>query len=388
MRLTNMVQNTKLKIGLVLDDSLDKPDGVQQYILGIGQWLTSVGHDVHYLVGQTSRTDIPNVHSLSRNINVRFNANRMSIPLPTSRRSLKAFLDAEQFDVLHVQTPYSPWLAHRLIQAAGERVAVIGTFHIVAYSKVVEMATKLLALWVRNSVRRFDEIVSVSAAAVDYAHVTYGINTKILPNVVDYPRFHGAQPLPQYNDDTITILFLGRLVQRKGCLTLLQAINELKNVKTLPKYRVIICGKGPLDSELKTYAREQGIVENVEFVGFVSEADKPRYYASADISVFPSQGGESFGIVLLEAMASGKAAVLGGDNSGYRSVLEPRPDLLFDPFDASSLATKIQHFLEDAASRKRYALWGSSYTAEFDVATVGLKLVTIYERALRNRANR
>jgi phosphatidylinositol alpha-mannosyltransferase len=84
-----------LKVGLVLDDSLDSTDGVQQYVLTVGAWLTSQGHEVHYLVGKTTRTDLPNIHSLSRNIRVRYNGNRLSIPLPASKRRLRQVLRTE-----------------------------------------------------------------------------------------------------------------------------------------------------------------------------------------------------------------------------------------------------------------------------------------------------
>ncbi len=95
-----------------------------------------------------------------------------------------------------------------------------------------------------------------------------------------------------------------------------------------------------MESKIRSYVKSYNLQSIVTLTGFVSESEKPRYYASADISVFPSSGGESFGIVLLEAMASGKAAVLAGDNPGYRSVMSPRPDLLFDPLDADALAEK------------------------------------------------
>ncbi len=100
-----MPKATRLKIGFVLDDSLDSTDGVQQYMLTMGRWLQKKGHEVHYLVGHTRRPDIANIHSLSRNITVRFNQNRMSIPLGASRRHIKQVLMREQFDVLHVQMP-------------------------------------------------------------------------------------------------------------------------------------------------------------------------------------------------------------------------------------------------------------------------------------------
>jgi len=103
--------NKKLKIGLLLDDTLDTPDGVQQYVLCLGGWLTNQGHEVHYLVGASKREDIKHLHSIANNIRVRFNKNRLSIPLPTSRSAIRNLLDELQLDVLHVQMPYSPLFA-------------------------------------------------------------------------------------------------------------------------------------------------------------------------------------------------------------------------------------------------------------------------------------
>ncbi len=376
-----------LKIGLVLDDSLDKPDGVQQYVLGVGEWLRAQGHDVHYLVGETSRKDVANVHSLSRNLNVRFNRNRMSIPLPTSKRLLREFLRVQQFDILHVQLPHSPWLAHRLILAASPQTVVFGTFHIAAHGRIVTAGARLLGQWTRRSIKRFDEIVSVSPAAQALARSAFGVQAAVLPNVVDYKLFHTAQALSDYSDNKLTILFLGRLVPRKGCLILLQAAAQLAAVDSLPAFRVVICGKGPLEARLKAYVAARKLENIVAFAGFVSEADKPRYYASADIAAFPSTGGESFGIVLLEAMASGAAAVLAADNSGYRTVMAPRPELLFPTNNVPALAHTLEHFLTDASDRKAAATWGETYSQQFDVAVVGKKLEARY-RALRNKPAR
>ncbi|HZL07911.1 MAG TPA: glycosyltransferase family 4 protein [Candidatus Dormibacteraeota bacterium] len=374
-----------LKIGLVLDSGLDKPDGVQQYVLAIGEWLRGQGHDVHYLVGQTEREDIQGLHSLSRSVKVRFNGNDGSIPLYASKSKLKAFLAAEHFDVLHVQVPHHPLLAQRIILAADSRTAVVGTFHIAPYSKLVTVANKALGIWLKPSLKRFDRMVSVSTAAADFAKQTFGITTEVLPNVIDYKRFHKAKPLPEYDDDIFTILFLGRLVPRKGCQLLLEAIVLLSRRLDLPKFRVLVCGRGPLEAKLRRFAGERGLNDIVSFVGFVSEDDKPRYYASADISVFPSSGGESFGIVLLEAMAGGKAVVLAGDNSGYHSVMAPRPDLLFDAESASTLAKKLGYYMQNQPQRRSMQTWGAGYSKEFDVKTVGAKLLNIYYETLRKR---
>lgn len=373
-----------LKIGLVLDTSLDPEDGVQQYVITIGEWLRARGHDVHYLVGETRERQLPGLHSLARNISVRFNGNRTTIPLPTSRRRLRQFLAGQQFDVLHVQVPHSPFMAQRLILAADDTTAVIGTFHIAPYSQLAATGNRALGIWLRPSLKRFDVMLSVSPAAADFARRTFKLDTRVLPNVIDYQRFRGARPLAKYNDK-LTILFLGRLVPRKGCQLLLQAVAELTRRAALPDFRVVICGKGPLMGKLLKFVQDHGLQNSVELVGFVSEADKPRYYASADIAVFPSSGGESFGIVLLEAMASGQAAVLAGDNPGYHSVLAPQADLLFDPKSVSQLADKLEQYLTDTKLRRQMAAWGANYSRDFDVNVVGAKLIDIYATALLKR---
>lgn len=376
-----------LKIGLVLDTSLDPNDGVQQYVVGVGEWLRSQGHDIHYLVGQTKHRDLPNVHSLARNITTQFNGNRTTIPLPTSRRKLRRFLAAEKFDVLHVQTPHSPFMSHKIILEAAATTAVIGTFHILPYGTVPALGNRALGIWLKPSLRRFDKIVSVSQAAADFAKQTFRIETEVLPNVIDYERFHTAQPLPAYDDEVLSVLFLGRLVIRKGCQLLLEAIALLASNGQLPRFRVLICGRGPLEAKLQQFVITHGLQDVVSFVGLVSEKDKPHYYASADIAVFPSSGGESFGIVLLEAMASGKAAVLAGNNPGYCSVMAPHPELLFDPHDARGLADMLATYLQDEALRHHAQNWGADYTKQFDVAVVGPQLLDIYRQALIKRQN-
>ncbi|MCA9334403.1 glycosyltransferase family 4 protein [Candidatus Saccharibacteria bacterium] len=380
-----MANQSRLKIGLVLDTSLDQPDGVQQYVIAIGEWLRSQKHDVHYLVGESHRTDLQNVHSLAKNIKVRFNGNRTTIPLPTNRKALKQFLDKERFDVLHVQMPHSPFMSQRLILAAPSTTAIIGTFHIAPYNKLVTIGNTLLGWWLGPSLKRFDKVVSVSQAGADFAEDTFGLATEVLPNVIDYQRFNTAKPLDKYANSKVKILFLGRLVPRKGAELLMQAVARLTKQSNVPAFEVIICGKGPQSSKIEGFIRKNKLEDIVHMEGFVSEADKPRYYASADISVFPSTGGESFGIVLLEAMASGKAAVLAGDNPGYRTVMSPRSEQLFDPHNAAALTDMLGQYVRHKRIRERAQKWGASYTASFDIQLVGEKLEEIYREALRKR---
>jgi phosphatidylinositol alpha-mannosyltransferase len=374
----------KLKIGFVLDDTLDTPDGVQQYILTLGTWLAAQGHEVHYLVGATTRTDVANVHSLGRNIKVRFNGNRMSTPLPSSKKAIKEVLAAEKFDVLHVQIPYSPFMAGRIISAASARTAVVGTFHIAPHSGFVTLGNRLLHLLIRRNLRRFDAIYSVSQAAADFAKQVYGIKSTILPNVVAADLFRRAEPFPSMQ--VPTIVYVGRLVPRKGCAILLSAIHQLRHAYTGP-FKVIICGRGPLDSALKAYVADKKLADTVSFTGFVTEEDKARYLKSADVAVFPSTGGESFGIVLIEAMAAEHPVVLGADNPGYHTVLEPHSESLFPVNDASKLAAKLESILQDSALRQDTVTWQQGYVRQFDVNQVGPRLVARYLEALRNRAD-
>jgi phosphatidyl-myo-inositol alpha-mannosyltransferase len=375
----------KLTIGLVFDDSLDKPDGVQQYVLTLGRWLSAQGHEVHYLVGETTRTDIPNLHSLSNNVKVRFNQNRMAMPLPAPKRPIKALLAQVHFDVLHVQVPYSPALAGRIIAAAGKTTAVVGTFHIAPHGRLVTLANSLLGFWVRHGLQRFDIMTATSAPAVEFAKKTFHSNSDVIPLPLDLTKFWDAQPFERYQS-TKNVVFLGRLVERKGCEYLLKAVGRIYRDGAWPVgARVLVCGAGPLEQKLRDYAERAGIDGNVEFVGYISEEDKPRYLASADVVAYPSTGGESFGIVLLEAMASARGAVLAGNNPGYASVMAPHPKSLFDPRDTPAFAEKLLGLLVDTKARVNAHAWQREYVKQFDINTIGKRTEEMYVAALHKR---
>ncbi|MBA2279055.1 glycosyltransferase family 4 protein [Candidatus Saccharibacteria bacterium] len=370
-----------MKIGLVLDDTLDKPDGVQQHVLTLGQWLRGEGHVVHYLVANTERTDIPNIHSLGKFATVKYNQNIVRTPLPANRGDIKRLLAAEQFDVLHVQLPYSPFLAKQIIKNASQKTAVIGTFHILPASKLHGFSNRLLRLALGKSLERFDHIFAVSEPAVHFARKTYGINTSYLPNPIDVQSFRKGRRLAQYNVRKLNIVFLGRLVQRKGVLELIGAYNALPN-ELAAQTRLIICGKGPLKAKAKNMARAE---RNIIFAGYVSESSKPDYLASADIAVFPSLGGESFGIVLVEAMAAGARVVIGGNNAGYKSVLGAQPYLLFNPKDQIAFTNHLSLFITDNSLRDKMFSWQQETVGQYDISVVGPHLITAYNNALQQR---
>ena len=361
-----------LKIGLLLDDTLDTPDGVQQYVLCLGAWLKRQGHEVHYLVGASKREDIENLHSIAKNIRVRFNKNRLSVPLPTSKVAIRELLDELQLDVLHVQMPYSPLFAGRVIEAAPASLKIIGTFHIVPDGWIQKVGSHALKFLNRNTIKKFAHIISDSTAAQKTAEDSFHMLSEVIPCMVSLKAMSHD---PVYRKK-LHVVFLGRLVERKGCGHLLEALATL-NERYDEDYTVTIAGKGPLEAELKQKSLKLNL-KNVKFMGFVNEKEKPALLASADIAVFPSTGGESFGIVLIEAMAAGARVVLGGNNVGYTTVLSDHPDLLINPKDTVAFANRLHYFMEHKDARNAAHKWAESSVKQYDVGVVARKIEKLY----------
>lgn len=370
-----------MKIALVLDDTLDKPDGVQAAIITIGAWLRRQGHVVHYIVADTTRTDIPNVHGMGRFVNLRFNKNAVRAILPASARKIKTLLNREQFDVIHVMMPYSPLMGKYVVTHAGAKTAVIGTFHTLPASKALYHANHALSLVLGRSLRRFDAILAVSEPVIHFARKTYGLNATYLPNPIAMDDFKSGRRMGEYRRDKLNIMFLGRMVRRKGVIELIKAYNSV-NEKTAKQTRLVIGGKGALRQKAKEMV---GPDRNVIFAGFVSEKNKADFLATADIAVFPSTTGEAFGIVLIEAMAAGAGVVLGGNNPGYRSVLGAQPYLLFDPTDTKVFAEHLELFVNDSKMRDKMHAWQEEAVKQYDIGVVGTELVKLYQKALQER---
>ncbi len=365
---------TPLKVGLVLDDSLDRNDGVQQYVRSLGGWLSAQGHTVHYLCGQ-SRSQAKTIHSLSRNVGVRFNGNRLTIPLSARSSTIKTLLAKEKYDILHIQMPYSPVMAGKIIKLASTETAIIGTFHILPFGWLQELANKTLAVAQKRQLRRFDAICSVSASAQQFAKSHYGLVSSVIPNMIDTKRMQTViQPHPK------RIVYLGRLVHRKGCAQLLKAMLLLpESIRC--EVEVLIAGDGPERKKLEKFAQKHNLSQ-VKFLGYIEESQKADLLGSAEIAVFPSLGGESFGIVLIEAMAAGAGVVMGGDNPGYKSVLSRWNDAMFDPRDIAAFSMCLQKYLHDEKLRLNVHSQQQASVQQYDVNTVGSQIVGLYQQGL------
>lgn len=371
-----MQKNTakRLEIGFILDGGLDKPDGVQQYVLGLGEWLKSKGHSVSYLVGGTARTDIAGVYPLSRNLKVSFNGNILSMPVRSSKSKIKALLSEKDFDILHVQSPYSPLMAAKAINSAGKKTAVVSTFHIYPLGTLARFGSKLLGLFLYRSTRRIDCSIAVSSAAATIAKEHYRLESKVIPNHINLSMYE-CKKKP---DKLVRIVFLGRLVKRKGVDKLLQAIAKINNDNA--KYTIKICGDGPMREELEKFCLANNLTDKVKFTGFVTEKTKIKLLCSSDIAVFPSVGGESFGIVLLEAMAAG-CTVLAGNNAGYRSVIGKADGSLIDPNNTDRFADRLKGLIYDQNMRDNLRDQQQEIIKQFDVDVVGKKILAEYYNA-------
>lgn len=373
-----------LSVGFLYDDSLDRNDGVSHQVKTLGSWLGSQKHDVSYLVGETKIRQWAGgtVYSLARNINVSFNKNILSVPLPANRAHIKQLLSSKHFDVLHVQMPYSPFMAQKVIHDANPNTAIVGTFHILPASWLAAWGSRFLRLMYGQSLKRFDQVISVSPAAAEFAKQVFGLDSIIIPNTVSTQIFTGStysyadNPKPK-------IVFLGRLVKRKGCLELLRAVALLRKKK--PQVHLVMAGDGPLRSQLERFVKQNNLEANVEFLGYVEEKNKPQLLASANVACFPSLAGESFGIVLIEAMAAGANVVLGGDNPGYRSVLGDQPLLLIDPHQSQQFADRLELLLTDLKLIRSLNIWQQTAVEQYDVDIVGPRLLKVYRQAIVKR---
>ncbi len=378
-----------LTIGFVFDDTLDALDGVQQHIITIGTELVRRGHDVHYLVGETHHPPVPQTVSLARNVMVSFNGNRMRIPLPVRKREIRAALAHNNYDILHIQAPYSPLFGGRVLECAPQSTGVVATYHIAPIDRRARYGGRALGLVNAHSHRRVDEVIAVSQVAAQYAQFTSHTHGTIIANPVNVEKFATAAHRATRDAAHPHIVFLGRLVPRKGAQLLLDALDygERHGMFPMPGLHVTIAGDGPLmDDCVQRAAR---LRTPVQFVGTVDEG-KADLLASADVAVFPAIGGETFGIVLPEAIASGAGVTLAGDNPGYRWTMRGDEDALFSvgPDHARVLAERIERALTDAPWARRLHAREEALLDRYNVQAVTDEVEQVYARAIADRRAR
>ena len=376
-------KHKKLSIAFVIDDSLDVPNGVQQTTLSLGEYLKRQGHRVSYLTSVSKRSDVTGIHSFAKVINVKFNGNYVGTPWRTDKGKLKRFLKENTFDIVHVQTPYSPFLAGQIIRLLPQKTKVVANFQIMPRNVFASLGIWLLRFMLFRSFKKIDLFIANTPVVSKYFQKVWLLpRLPIIPTAVDL-RDYPATKRPYHIEGKINLLFLGRLVERKGCLDILEAI-DLLPVKLQSKLHLHIGGRGVLETKAKQKAAESKLAEQISFHGFIEEEDKSVFLASGDLLVFPSRGGESFGISLLEALASRFGVVLAAHNFGYDTILGDSPKSMFEPKSPQALADCLKYWLEAGESEYEKVLkWQKENLLKYDLEKViGQKLTQTYWRLL------
>jgi len=374
-----------VKIGLVSPYDLAHPGGVTEHVAHLAAEFQRADHEVH-VIAPSSRAEpvvegAARVHAIGRAVPVPANGSvaRISLSL-TLARSVKRLLDEERFDVLHLHEPLMPALPLTVLRFS--RALNVGTFHAFRQSNISAYFYGRSVL--RYFVRRLHGRIAVSHCARDFVAEYFPGDYRIIPNGIDLARFSAPQePLQRYRDGKLNVLFVGRLEQRKGVSHLLRAWRYVR--REMPAARLIVVGDGrPLDGYVR-FAETHGMRE-VVFTGYVSPEELLRYYHTCDVFCAPSTGQESFGIVLLEAMAAGKPIVASAI-PGYQEVVRHGQEgLLVEPRDEVALALSLVHLLADSALRARLAAAGRQRVVQFAWDRIASGVLAYYEEVRAEQA--
>ncbi|ACQ80238.1 Phosphatidylinositol alpha-mannosyltransferase [Beutenbergia cavernae DSM 12333] len=363
-----------MRIGIVCPYSLDAPGGVQVHVRDLAQRLIGLGHDVSVLAPAEDDTPVPEyVEAAGRSVPVRYNGSvaRLSFGPVTAAR-VRRWLDAGAFDVLHIHEPLVPSVSLLALWLASG--PIVGTFHTATdRSRAMQVAFPLL----RSSLEKIVARIAVSEEARRTLVEHFGGDAVVIPNGVYVDTFSGATVRPEWQGtpERPTIAFLGRTDEpRKGLHVLLEAVPRM--LEQRPGTRVLVAGRGDLD------ALRAAAPDAVEVLGEVDEQGKGDLMASVDVYVAPQTGGESFGIVLVEAMSAG-ASVVASDLAAFRRVLDSgRAGFLFPTGDPAGLATALLAALDDPAERDRRRAYARDWCHQYDWSVVTDQVLDVYGLAL------
>ncbi len=375
-----------MKIALVSPYDYPYPGGVTEHIRALDEHFRALGHDTRIIAASSDDHDVLDNHIIKVSgavSSVSFSGSKARITLsPQVYRRVKQILKQEQFDVVHVHEPTVPMLS--LVVLRHSHALNVGTFH--AYRESNALYEYMRPL-IKRLVNRLDGRIFVSDAVRAYINHYFPGDSTIIPNGIDCARFAAAdiQPIAKFNDGRPNILFVGRLEKRKGFRHLLRAYPLIK--KSIPDARLLVVGaysekdKAPF----VRYVRQHKI-RGVHFIGYVSPEELPRYYHTATVFCAPSTGFESFGIILLEAMAAG-LPIVASDITGYRSVVEQGVEgLLVPPEDQSLLACALIDLLSDPERRAQMTSAGRCKAAQYDWDIIARRVLAYYEEQIAVRA--
>ena len=362
-----------MRIGIVCPYSWDIPGGVQAHVRDLAEALIALGHTVSVLApGDEDSVFPPYVVAAGRAVPIRYNGSVARVQLgPVAATRVRRWLRDGHFDVLHIHEPIAPSLSFLALVLA--RGPIVVTFHTSTQrSRGLSAASGV----VQPFLERVQGRIAVSAAARQVQVEHLGGDAVEIPNGVAVAQYATATPLPGYPREGGTVGFIGRYDEpRKGMAVLLDALARLAPER--PGLRLVVAGRG--DAEDLLAELPPALAGRVDLLGQVSEADKARMLRSVDVYCAPNLGGESFGIILLEAMAAG-APILASDLEPFRRVLDDgRAGTLFRTGDPTGLARELAALLDDPARRDRLVAVGTEVVGAYDWPVVARQVLAVYE---------
>ena len=370
-----------MKIGLVSPYVYPLPGGVTQHVRYLYENLRLRGHDVRIITSShgLQRSSEGDVIRLGKGFSMPANGSMGTITVsPRFLSQVHAILERERFDLLHFHEPFVPFLSPVVLRLSDS--VNIGTFHAYGgWSPAYEFGSRVL----RGDAARLHGRIAVSAAARHFIDRYFPGDYKVIPNGVDADRYGRAVPLARWRDGTPNILFVGRFEPRKGVLDLLKAYRQIR--KDGVEARLLMVGGGPQEREARRYVATRRL-SGVEFLGRVSDDEKLQLFRTADVYTSPATGRESFGIVLLEAMAAG-APIVASDIHGYKGVVRRgREALLVPPHEPKELAAAIERLLGDRELAAQMSANGLVRAEEFSWPRVTAKVDDYYGFVIRRLA--
>ncbi len=376
-----------MKVGIVTPYFYPVLGGVQEHVFNLYRQLLSRGHRAKIISSHfRGRADVENLPGrdlirIGKAIPVVANQGIAQVTIPYRLEpQIRRLLGEESFDILHIHEPLAPTLP--LLFLKHSKAMNIGTFHAYSDSSLGYPLVRPLLL---KYFHKLHGRIAVSPAAREFIGRYFKGNYRVIPNGVDVQRFSPETPsIGKYCDGRLNILFVGRLIPRKGLRCLLRAFQHLK--REFAETRLIVVGSGPMENSYRQFARER-IGESVCFEGAQHHL-LPSYYATCDIFCAPSCRPESFGVVLLEAMASGKPVVC-SNIVGYRYLThEGRDGLLFQAENDMELARALGTLLADRSLRRRIGTEGRRNALRYSWEEVGKCILDYYSEVVEEHRDR
>ena len=381
-----------MKIALVCPyDMIGHAGGVQQIVMHQAEGLRARGHKVKIITprpfraSETPPTDyifLGNSRKLKAGL-----ATAGDIGFEIDGSEIEEVLEREKFDVINFHEPWLPMLARQIIMRSS--AAHVGTFHANLSDSVAgKSLASMFTPYGRGILEKIDLVTAVSPAAskilTERGPDNYLVkNIKYIPNGIDLPRYVSAPPNAVRNPKLKTILYVGRLEGRKGIKYLLKAFAELSARRD--DVQLFIAGKGPDEKKLRDYVRDNDI-PRVTFIGYIDDDDKIYHLHRANVFCAPAHRGESFGIVLLEAMAA-MCPTVAGDNAGYSSVMTGTGAIsLVNPLDTIDFSRRLEIMLYDENIRKVWLNWAQKYVKAFDWHPIIKQYEDAYKEAIKLHA--